>query len=151
MIVMCWWQLLFLLPLEVSRQQVHDAVMSLCLFFNAIEQKDWWRKTIGLREEAFWDPMPSWSYLPTIILWSHAAFNSTRLAREIWYLVPSYLYQMFPYARFFGFLKSLVRNRLFPKGAIVRGYETVEAVPWTWVIWTPPKKPHWCASFTAWR
>jgi hypothetical protein len=35
---------------------------------------------------------------------------------------------MFPYERFYGFLKSLVHNRLFPEGAIVRGYETIEAV-----------------------
>jgi hypothetical protein len=37
---------------------------------------------------------------------------------------------MFPYERFYGFLKSLVHNRLFPKGAIVRGYETIKAVEW---------------------
>jgi hypothetical protein len=37
---------------------------------------------------------------------------------------------MFPYDRFYGFLKSLVHNRLFPEGAIVRGYETMEAVEW---------------------
>jgi hypothetical protein len=38
---------------------------------------------------------------------------------------------MFPYERFYGFLKSLVHNRLFPEGVIVRGYETIEAVEWT--------------------
>jgi hypothetical protein len=38
---------------------------------------------------------------------------------------------MFPYERFYGFLKSLVHNRLFQEGAIVRGYETIEAVEWT--------------------
>jgi hypothetical protein len=37
---------------------------------------------------------------------------------------------MFPYERFYGFLKSLVHNRLFPEAAIVRGYETIEAVKW---------------------
>jgi hypothetical protein len=37
---------------------------------------------------------------------------------------------MFPYERFYGFLKSLVHNRLFLEGAIVRGYETIEAVEW---------------------
>jgi hypothetical protein len=35
---------------------------------------------------------------------------------------------MFPYERFYGFLKSSVHNRLFSEGAIVRGYETIEAV-----------------------
>jgi hypothetical protein len=37
---------------------------------------------------------------------------------------------MFPYERFYGFLKSLVHNRLFLEGAIVRGYKTIEAVEW---------------------
>jgi hypothetical protein len=37
---------------------------------------------------------------------------------------------MFPYERFYGFLKSLVHNQLFPKGAIICGYETIEAVEW---------------------
>jgi hypothetical protein len=37
---------------------------------------------------------------------------------------------MFPYERFYGFLKSLVHNRLFPEGAIVRGYKTIKAVEW---------------------
>jgi hypothetical protein len=37
---------------------------------------------------------------------------------------------MFPYERFYGFLKSLVHNWLFLEGAIVRGYETIEVVEW---------------------
>jgi hypothetical protein len=35
---------------------------------------------------------------------------TTHLTREIWFLGPSYLHQMFPYERFYGFLKSLVHN-----------------------------------------
>jgi hypothetical protein len=61
---------------------------------------------------------------------------TAHLAKEIWFLGPSYLHQMFPYERFYGFLKSLVHNRLFPEGAIVRGYETIEVVSGPWVIWT---------------
>jgi hypothetical protein len=37
---------------------------------------------------------------------------------------------MFLYERFYRFLKSLVHNRLFLEGAIIRGYETIEAVEW---------------------
>jgi hypothetical protein len=55
---------------------------------------------------------------------------TAHLAREILFLVPSYLHQMFPYERFYKFLKSLVHNRLFLDGAIVRGYETIKAVEW---------------------
>jgi hypothetical protein len=44
----------------IKIELVRDAVTSLCLFFNAIEQKviDE-EKQIGLREEAFQDPMPA--------------------------------------------------------------------------------------------
>jgi hypothetical protein len=55
---------------------------------------------------------------------------TAHLTREIWFLGPSYLHQMFPYERFYGFLKPLVHNRLFPEGAIVPGYEIIEAVEW---------------------
>jgi hypothetical protein len=55
---------------------------------------------------------------------------TTHLAREIWFPGPSYLHPMFPYERFNEFLKSLVQNKLFSEGAIVRGYETIEVVEW---------------------
>jgi hypothetical protein len=88
---------------------------------------------------------------------------TAHLMREIWFLGPSYLHQMFPYERFYGFLKSLVHNRLFPEGAIVRGYETIEVVEWAMgYSWLRdhqssgvghglygPTKPHWCASLMA--
>jgi hypothetical protein len=35
---------------------------------------------------------------------------------------------MFPYERFYGFLKSLVHNWLFLEGAIVLGYRTIKAL-----------------------
>jgi hypothetical protein len=35
---------------------------------------------------------------------------TAHLTREIWFLGPSYLHQMFPYERFYVFLKSLVHN-----------------------------------------
>jgi hypothetical protein len=52
-----------LLPIalrDIKTELFHDAVTSLCLFFDAIEQKviDE-EKTIGLGEEAFRDPMPA--------------------------------------------------------------------------------------------
>jgi hypothetical protein len=47
---------------------------------------------------------------------------------------------MFPYERFYGFLKSLVHNWLFPEGAIVRGYETIEAVEWA-MDYMDPQNP----------
>jgi hypothetical protein len=75
---------------------------------------------------------------------------TAHLAREIWFLGPSHLHQMFPYERFYGFLKSLVHDRLFPEGAIVRGYETIKSSGVSHGLYGPTK-PHWCASLTAWR
>jgi hypothetical protein len=120
-----------LLPIAlrgIKTELVRDAVISLCLFFNAIEQKvidaekllDLERRhfeTLCLLEATF---PPS--------LFDLMLHLTAHLAREIWFLGPSYLHQMFPYEMFYGFLKSLVHNRLFPEGAIVRGYETIEAV-----------------------
>jgi hypothetical protein len=96
-------------PRGIKTELVHDVVPSLCLFFNAIKQK-----------------VIEATFPPTFIdLMLHL---TTHLAREIWYLGPSFLHQMFPYERFFGFLKSMVHNRLFLEGANVRSYETIEAV-----------------------
>jgi hypothetical protein len=65
---------------------------------------------------------------------------TAHLAREIWFLGPSYLHQMFLYERFYGFLKSLVHNQLFSEGAIVRGYETIELVEWA-MVYMDPQNP----------
>jgi hypothetical protein len=111
----------------IKIELIRDAVTSLCLFFNAIEQKvideekllDFERRhfeTLCLLEATF---PPSFFDL-MLHLTAH-------LMRGI-FLGPSYLHKMFSYERFYGFLKSLVHNRLFPEGAIVRGYETIEAV-----------------------
>jgi hypothetical protein len=114
----------------IKTELVRDMVTILCLFFNAIEQKvideekllDLERRhfeTLCLLEATF---APSFFDL-MLHLTAH-------LARKIWFLGPSYLHQMFPYETFYGFLKSLVHNWLFPEGAIVRGYETIKAVEW---------------------
>jgi hypothetical protein len=46
---------------------------------------------LRLGEEAFQDPMPTWSYLPTVILWSHAASKSTLREGNLvpWPILPS--------------------------------------------------------------
>jgi hypothetical protein len=114
----------------IKIELVRDAITSLCLFFNAIEQKvideekllDLERRhfeTLCLLEATF---PPS--------LFDLMLHLTAHFAMEIWFLGPSYLHQMFPYEKFYGFLKSLVRNQLFPEETIVRGYETIEVVEW---------------------
>jgi hypothetical protein len=111
----------------IKTELVRDAVMSLCLFFNTIEQKVIYEEKLLDLERRHFETLCllEATYPPSFFdLMLHL------LGREIWFLGPSYLHQMFPYERFYGFLKSLVHNRLFPEGAIVRGYETIEAVEW---------------------
>jgi hypothetical protein len=50
---------------------------------------------------------------------------------------------MFPYDKFYRFLKSLVHNRLFTEGAIVRGHETIEAVEWGMGYMDPQMPRSW--------
>jgi hypothetical protein len=114
----------------IKTVQVRDAVTSLCLFFNAIEQKVIDEEELLKLERRHFETlcMLEATFPPTFFdLMIHL---TAHLAREIWFLGPSYLHQMFPYERYFGFLKSLVHNRSFPEGAMVRGYGTIEAVEW---------------------
>jgi len=53
------------------------------------------------------------------------------LVKEIHYLGPSYLHQMFPYKRCMGILKSFVNNWKYPEGNIISRYGTEEAVEWS--------------------
>jgi hypothetical protein len=127
----------------IKTELVRDAATSLCLFFNAIEQK-------LIHEEKLLDL--EMRHFETLCL-LEATFPpsffdlmlhlTAHLIREIWFLCQSYLHQMFPYERFYGFLKSLVHNQLFPEGAIVRGYETIEAVEWA-MGYMDPQTPLVC-------
>jgi hypothetical protein len=114
----------------IKTELVRDVVMSLCLFFNVIEQKviDE-EKLLDLKRRHFKTQcLLEATFPPSFFdLMLHL---TAHLARKIWFLGPSYLHQMFPYERFYGFLKSLVHDLLFLEGAIVRGYETIEAVEW---------------------
>ena len=90
--------------------KVRETIMSLCFFFNAIEQKVIDDKLLTaldrrLQEtlclmEAFFPP----SFFDIMV------HLTVHLVQEIHYLGPSYLHQMFPYERYMGILKSFVNN-----------------------------------------
>jgi len=124
---------------------VREAVMSLCFFFNAIEQKVIDVDALSRLQKRHFETLCllEATFPPTFFdLMVHL---TAHLAKEIFYLGPSYLHQMFPYERFYGFLKSLVHNRSFPREP--RFMAMVPSKQWSGP-WGPPK-PHWCASFTA--
>jgi hypothetical protein len=55
-------------------------------------------------------------------------------------LGPVFLHQMYAYERFNGILKSFVRNQAYPKGSMVQGYCTEEAVEWA-LSYADPSNP----------
>jgi hypothetical protein len=122
-----------LLPVALSgikTELVRDAVTSLCLFFNAIEQKVIDEEKLLDLERRHFETLCLLKATFPPSFFDLMLHLTAHLAREIWFLGPSYLHQMFPYEWFYGFLKSLVHNRLFPEGTIVRGYETIDVVEW---------------------
>ena len=102
-----------LLPVAIRNVlsvKVRETVMSLCFFFNAIEQKvindlllptldKWLHETLCLME-AFFPP----------IFFDIMVHLTVHFVQEIHYLDPSYLHQMFLYERYMGILKSFVNN-----------------------------------------
>jgi hypothetical protein len=65
---------------------------------------------------------------------------TTHLIKEIKVLGHVFLHQIYAYERFNSILKSFVRNRAYPKGSIVQGYCTEEAVEWA-LNYTDPSNP----------
>jgi hypothetical protein len=114
----------------IKTELVRDAVTSLRLFFNEIEQKVIDEEKLLELERRHFETLCLLEATFPPSFFDLMLHLTAHLTREIWFLGPSYLHQMFPYERFYGFLKSLVHNRLFPEGAIVHGYETIEAVDW---------------------
>ena len=111
--------------------KVHETVMSLCFFFDAIEQKVIDDKLLTALDRRLHETLCLMEafFLPTFF--DIMVHLTVHLVQEIHYLGPSYLHQMFPYERYMGILKSFVNNRKYPEGNIISRYGTEEAVEWS--------------------
>jgi hypothetical protein len=139
------WHVLMtaLLPIAlrgIKTELVRDMITILCLFFNAIEQKVIAEEKLLDLEKRHFETLCLLEATFPPSFFDLMLHLTAHLAREIWFLGPSYLHQMFPCERFYGFLKSLVHNRLFLEGAIVHGYDTIEAVEWA-MAYMDPQNP----------
>jgi hypothetical protein len=144
----CHLLMIALLPVAlrgIKTELVCDAVTSLCLFFNAIEQKVIDEEKLLDLERRHFETLCLLEATFPLSFFDHMLHLTAHLAMEIWFLGPYYLHQMFPYERLYGFLKSLVHNKLFPEGAIVRGYKTIEAVEWA-MGYMDPQTPLVCLA-----
>jgi hypothetical protein len=124
----------------IKTEMVRNTVTSLCLFFNVIEQKVIDKEKLLDLERRHFETLCLLEATFPPLFFDLMLHLTAHLVRKIWFHGPSYLHQMFPYERFYGFLKSLVHNRLFPEGAIVRGYEAIKVVEWA-MSYMDPQNP----------
>jgi hypothetical protein len=114
--------------------------MSFCFFFNAIGQKVLSEEALESLEKRHYESLCFLEmYFP------HAIFDisvhlTTYIIKEIKLRGPVFLHQMYAYERFNGILKSFIRNQAYPKGSMVQGYYTEEAVEWA-LNYADPSNP----------
>ena len=109
----CHVLMMSLLPVAIRNMllvKVHETVMGLCFFLNAIEQKVIDDDSLPALERRLQETLCLMeAFLPPTFLdiMVHLAIH---LVKEIHYLSPSNPHQMFPYKRYMGILKSFVNS-----------------------------------------
>jgi hypothetical protein len=97
-------------------------------FFNAIGQKVLSEEALKSLEKRHYETLCFLEmYFPPSFFDINIHFI-THLIKEIKLLGHMFLHQMYAYERFNSILKSFVRNQAYPKGSMVQGYYTREAV-----------------------
>jgi len=117
--------------------KVREIVMSLCFFFNAIEQKVIDDKLLTALYRRLHETLCLMEAFFPSTFFDIMVHLTVHLVQEIHYLGPSYLHQMFPYERYMGILKSFVNNRKYPEGNIISRYGTEEVVEWSMTYLDP--------------
>jgi hypothetical protein len=97
-------------------------------FFNAIGQKVLSEEALKSLEKRHYETLCFLEmYFPPSFFDINMHFI-THLIKGIKLLGHMFLHQMYAYERFNSILKSFVRNQAYPKGSMVQGYYTGEAV-----------------------
>jgi hypothetical protein len=91
----------------IKTELVRDTVTILCLFFNAMEQKVIDEKKLLDLERGHFETLCLLEATFPPSFFDLMLHLTAHLAREIWFFGPSYLLQMFPYERFYGFLNII--------------------------------------------
>jgi hypothetical protein len=96
----CHVLMITLLPIAlrgIKTELVRDAVTSLCLFFNAIEQKVIDEEKLLVLERRHFETLCLLEATFPPSFFDLMLHLTEHLVRKIWFLGPSYLHQMFPY------------------------------------------------------
>jgi putative effector of murein hydrolase LrgA (UPF0299 family) len=92
--------------------KVCDTIMSLCFFFNAIEQKVIDDESLPALERQLQETLCLMEAFFPPTFFDIMVHLTIHLVKEIHYLGPSYLHQMFPYERYMGILKKKTGIRI---------------------------------------
>jgi hypothetical protein len=104
--------------------------MNFCFFFNAIGQKVLSEEALESLEKRHYETLCFLKMYFSPAFFDINVHFTTHLIKEIKLLSPVFLHQMYAYERFNDILKSFVRNWAYPKGSMVQGYCTEEAMKW---------------------
>jgi hypothetical protein len=109
---------------------VREAIMNFCFFFNVVGQKVLSEEALESLEKRDYETLCFLEmYFPPAFFDVSVHFTA-HLIKEIKLLGPMFHHQMYAYERFNGILKSFIKNRAYPKGSMVQGYCTEEAIEW---------------------
>jgi hypothetical protein len=107
-----------------------EGIMNFCFFFNAIGQKVLSEEALESLEKRHYETLCFLEmYFPPAFSDISVHFTA-HLLNEIKLFGPVFLHEMYAYVRYNGVLKSFIRNRAYPKGSMVQGYRTEEAIEW---------------------
>jgi hypothetical protein len=109
---------------------VHEAIMTFCFFFNAIDQKVLSEEALESLEKSHYETLCFLEMYFSPTFFDINVYFTTHLIKGIKLLGPVFLHQMYAYERFNGILKSFIRNQAYPEGSMVQGYCIEEAVEW---------------------
>lgn len=112
----------------VLPDKVRDPIIRLCSFFNTISKKainpqilDKLQKDVVITMCRFEMCFPPSFFVIMFHLIVH-------IVKQIKFLGPVFLHQMYPFERFMGVVKKYVRNRGRPEGCIAEGWATEEVI-----------------------
>src|SRR6185312_7121369 len=107
---------------------VRATIIKLCAFLNIISQKAIDPSSLSSLQEDVIQSLVSLEMIFSISFFNIMTHLLVRLVKEIGILGPIFLYNMFPFERYFAVLKKYVRNRARLEGSIVKGYITEEVI-----------------------
>nr|AAT58820.1 unknown protein [Oryza sativa Japonica Group] len=108
--------------------KVRHTIQRLCAFFNAIGQKVIDPEDLDGLQTDIVNTLCHLEMFFSLSFFDIMVHLPVHLVKQTKLCGPAFLREMWPFERYMGVLKSYVRNRAKPKGSIIEGYTTEEAI-----------------------